>query len=630
MYLIIQTYQHIQWVLILISNKKQLNNQDMKTNIKKYLILALVAFLFGCEDYLNITPPTLPGDKSFYSTPDELKAAILSCYNFLSTSTITANDQPNTLAIDHMADDMIGSSIYTSFVNGTITSSDTNIKNYWANLFQGVTRCNLLLDRMSNAQAVTPPALYKQIQSEARVMRAKLYFELASNWGSVPLLTTILPQTEYRYIEKTDRDTIFNFVIRELEQSANSLPLSYTGSDYGRFTKGAALGLAARAALYAAFIRNPVQPDLMLMSKVIAFTDTVKSSNVYILNSDYRTLFMYGGEHSKETVISECYNTVATKTHKIPYNFLPNMASGISKFSPVQDLIDAYECTDGLPIDKSSLYDPKIPFKNRDPRLAKTIMLPRVNAGATGKLDSTTLYPGTTWTVNGYVREFKNTISSIYDKNFSEGGKNVTNPEISGTSYKSITGYAILKYCDPQDQAVLQASQMDVMLMRYAEILLMNAEARIERNQGDDLVKAAEYMNIVKARAYGVTPTIFATNAARVLPTLTQSEMRKRLRMERRMEFAFEGLRYNDLRRWNLALTVLPGTRYGRPTNFYDMAGLIPTIDDNGIARYSDVIIAKLKPATTTVRTYSTTFLLSPVPLDEYKMNNGLGQNTGY
>lgn len=603
----------------------------MKTYFKTYILVALTAFLVGCEDYLNLKSPTLPGDKDFYSTPEELKVSILSCYNFLSTSTISANDQPSTFAIDHMADDFRGaSSMFTTLVNGTITSSDTQVKTYWTHLFKGLTRCNLLITRMPNAKETTPPALYNQIQSEARVMRAKLYLDLVMNWGSVPLLTTILHQNDYVFIKKTDRDSIFNFVIRELSESAEFLPLSYTGSDYGRFTKGAALGLAARAALYAAFIRNPSQPDPALMSKVIDYTETIQASNTYTLTASYRTLFMYGGEHSKETVISECYNTIAEKTHKIVYNFLPNMAGGISKYCPVQNLVDAYECVDGLPIDKSPLYDPKNPFQNRDPRLANSIMLPRVSAGLTGKADSTTLYPGTTWTVNGNVREFKNTIGSNFDKNFIEGGKLVVNPEISGTSYKSVTGYAILKYCDPQDQSVLQASQIDVMLMRYAEILLMNAEARIERNQGNDLAKAAEYLNIVKARAYGVTPTAFASHAARVLPTLSQSEMRKRLRMERRMEFAFEGLRYDDLRRWNLALTVLPGYVYSRPNNFSEMAGLIPTIDENGIVKYSEAILAKLKATTTTARDYNATFLLFPVPLSEYQLNNALGQNPGY
>ena len=592
----------------------------MKTYTIKYLLIIITFVLFGCKGYLDTQPLTLPGDKSYYSTPDEIQAAVLSLYNRLSLSTVTANDQPFHLGVDHVSDDMEGGGYFGTIAGGTIQNDDASALSLWTAYFAGIAQCNLLLDGMIKAKEVTTPQLYSQIESEARVMRAKIYLDLATHFGGVPILTKILTQIEYRSIDKSDRNTVFDFVIKELSESANNLPLTYAGDDYGRFTRGAALGLAARASLYAAFFKNSTTPDPDLLNKVIAFTDTIINRKVYTLYPDYQKLFMYAGEHSTETVISECYNTVALKTHKVPYNFLPLAIGGIVKFRPLENLIDAYECIDGLPIDKSSLYDPKNPFKNRDPRLAKSIVLPRVSSS----FDSTTIYPGTTlW--NG--REYKTTLLSTLDKSYLEAGVNVANPDVTSGS-RSPSGYAIQKYCDPLDLTVLQASQIDVMIMRYAEILLMNAEARIERNTGDDLAKAADYLNLIKARAYGLSPVAFASHAARVLPSLTQKEMRKRLRMERRMELTFEGLRYNDLRRWGIAVEVLNTDRYGRPTNFWDMTDLIPTIDDNGIPKYSAAIIAKI--GRTGIRTYTTKFLLLPIPLDEYLLNNKLGQNPEY
>jgi hypothetical protein len=172
---------------------------------------------------------------------------------------------------------------------------------------------------------------------------------------------------------------------------------------------------------------------------------------------------------------------------------------------PFQNLVNEYECTDGLPISESPLYDPANPYKNRDPRLNATIMV-----------------PGSPY---GFELEGANGWSSRIQY--------IPTPLI----------YNLRKYVDPTLQSVAEAQHCEnaVILLRYADVLLTYAEAQNEAIGPDASVYNA--INLVRSRA-SMPP----------LPTgLSQSDMRDRIRSERRVEFAFEGQRWLDLKRWGLA-----------------------------------------------------------------------------
>lgn len=176
--------------------------------------------------------------------------------------------------------------------------------------------------------------------------------------------------------------------------------------------------------------------------------------------------------------------------------------------------------------------------------------------------------------------------------------------------------------------------------MRYADVLLMYAEAKIELNEIDDAT--LEAMNRVRARAYGVQHT--ETDKYPAIVTRSQSELRTILRTERRMEFAFERLRIYDLLRWRIAEKVLNYSdwtiKYNAGANVLkkvmtDGQWFIPTpaIDESGCPEMDATFSRENRPHITAL--YNRVFnpeihYLWPLPATDVLVNKNLKQNYGY
>lgn len=208
---------------------------------------------------------------------------------------------------------------------------------------------------------------------------------------------------------------------------------------------------------------------------------------------------------------------------------------GWSAFVPTQDLVDAYEMKNGLTIQEAELigeYDPIHPYKNRDPRFYSTI-----------------LYSGADWVNQKGVYRIYNTLDETIN-----GEVNKDHRTYSTDASQS--GYTLCKYMNPLTQySDINNTGLDFIIFRYAEVLLSKAEALIELNRGEsDLNEACSLINMVRNRA-GMP------NIDRVQYN-NQEKLRELLRRERRIEFAFEGLRRCDIVRWGIALEVLNGPIY--------------------------------------------------------------------
>jgi hypothetical protein len=270
-------------------------------------------------------------------------------------------------------------------------------------------------------------------------------------------------------------------------------------------------------------------------------------------------------------------------------------------------LFDAFECTNGLPIDESALYDPKQPFKNRDPRLAMTIVEFGIN-----------------WL--GY--SYQPHPDSINIWSYKENRMVSNKDSRTVAAFASYTGFLWRKGID-QSWADRLAEDNDAILFRYAEILLTYAEAKLESGQIDASLLNA--INQVRARAYGVA--VSQTGSYPAVTTTNAIELRKIIRRERRVEFVREGLRYMDLIRWKLAEKALTKPVIGLPDPAsqnrlkWPFPGITP-IDDDGIPDYSafgsDVkIIAQ--------RTFDKNKqYLWPIPSIERRVNPNLTQNPNY
>jgi hypothetical protein len=431
---------------------------------------------------------------------------------------------------------------------------------------------------------VTPDFL-KQIQAQALFLRSDYYFYLIELFGDVPWVSTMLP-LDSAFLAKTPKKEIVQHLYDDLDFAAANLPASWSGSDAGRATKGAALTLKARLALN--------ENDFQVAADA---AKAVMDLNVYSINPSYKDLFHYAGASSKEIIFKLPYLT-GVRTNIIPQIEGPRSAPGYSILVPAQMLVDMYQCTDGMSIDKSSLYDPLHPFDNRDPRLDQSIIRPGV------------------W-FNNYLFQTHPDSTQTYQN---KGGSlvRVGNVEVTN-AYATFTGYLWLKYLDEADLPVnVTSSQINFILMRYAEVLLTYAEAKIELNQIDQSVIDA--INQVRGRS--------SVNMPLVTLGMSQEDLRGIVRYERTVEFADEGFRLFDIRRWKYAEHVMPGNVYGRRTKAHWYDPVVPQIDQYGHSIYPNadalfkiISVNTFDPA----KNY-----LWPIPQKEIDVNKNLKQNPGY
>src|SRR5690606_9517669 len=333
------------------------------------------------------------------------------------------------------------------------------------------------------------------MKGEARFLRGLYYFMLENYYGGVPLILEEPDPDTQSDLPRTPREEVVAQIIKDLDSAALVLPeVKYTAGDVGRATKGAALALKARVLLYEASpLFNESNDPTRWQTAADAAKEVIDLAPEagYDLYPNYRGLFLPQNENNEEVIFD------------VQYLFPDNgnsfdlIGSQYNTNAPLLDLAEAYEMKNGLLItDPASEYDPANPYKDRDPRLYATIV-----------------YPGDTY-------------------------KGIpATPEI----YKQ-TGYAMKKYTiydtekPPADKSDLKAGQSETnfIVLRYADILMMYAEALNEINPGD----AAILSSINKIRERVDMPAIPSG--------MGQSEMREIIRHERRIEFVGEALYYND------------------------------------------------------------------------------------
>lgn len=543
------------------------------------VIMGLLNFS-SCEDYLEKYPLDKPSDATFYSTESELSLAVNGIYNHLYFQPMVNN--PIQVILDCISDinwERDQGSDVQLLSRGLQNPLQNLYSNTWFDFYKAISKCNMLLANMNKAKQNTQIDVYNRIEGEARFFRAYYYHLLMSFFGDVPLL--IKPVGINEKVTATPRNEILSFVLDELEAASLLLPDKYSGNDIGRITKGAALAIKARAALF--------NDEWSIAADAC---QRIISSNIYALEPNYNNLFGYAGENTKEEIISIQYSRTNNKVHGIPGSLLSRMGSGYSNKVPTQTLVDSYYCTDGLPINTSPLYDASHPFQNRDPRLNATIVV-----------------PGSRFA--GY--QFETHPDSIKCWDYTvippvrRANQDVLNP------YATFSGYCWRKYTGEERVNRLN-SEINVILVRYAEVLLMYAEAKNELAQMDQ--SAYDAFNLVRTRVN-----------MPIVNGKSQSEMRYIIRQERKVELAMEGLRFFDIRRWGIAQYVMNGPLYGRPKREY-LIEYVPTFDENGIPQYNnyaDKLRVFDQRAFNADRDY-----LWPIPQKELDINTHLIQNPGY
>jgi len=435
-------------------------------------------------------------------------------------------------------------------------------------------------------------------------VRASQYAKLISLFGDVVYYTGVLDLDESFSLSKTSKATILEAIYDDYDVAASKLPLSYGSSENKLATKGAALAMKARIALY--------------MGEWAVARDAAKACmdlGVYELFPDFRTLFLPKTKNPLESIFGIPRSLALNVTWNVR-NYLPRNTGGWGgNGAPSWDLFCAFLCSDGLPIDESPLYNPREPFKNRDPRCTGTIV------------EFQTPFLGFMYQPHP---------DSLQVMNFNTGNYQANYDTRSVATYASFNGLIWKKGLDENCLQNNFRAENDIMIMRYADVLLMYAEASVELDQINQSVLDA--MNMVRSRAYGVSKD--QTDSYPAITATDQAELRKIVRIERRMEFAFEGLRYMDIIRWKIAEEVLNNNIYGMldPDElrtkvvqpglwFFPMT---PDIDENGTPDLSPMYAAGLIKLLAIRQFDAPKQYLWPIPTKEILINGNLIQNPGY
>jgi len=537
------------------------------TTITLFLVCPVV--FWSCKK-LDQAPSDRFTDLTYWTTPDHANSVLNMAYSqmfrddyFFYNEGLSDNAYNGRNDVDNT----------TSIANGSYNAALPRFDQEWSYHYAGIKTCNVLLDNIGRISNY--PALQKsQVIAQARFIRAFHYLQLTTWFGDVPLFQHDISYSQSVSIKRTPHAQVLSFILGELDSAAAVLPVNtaYGAGDQGRVTKGAALALKARAQLY--------ENDWNGVSATCGNLINGAGNGTYGLVARYDSVFSPYNEHNSEVMLDLEYVPIQ-RTYADLFDMVPiSVGARDNALAPTQELVNDYVMLNGMGInDPGSGYNPNNPYNGRDPRMTSTVVYHQYqwkNAG------------GSTRTI--YIKPGSDPNNSRPD-------------EYSGPSANaSPTGYYTRKYFDPSSQVNFK-SGLDLILIRYADVLLMYAEARNELGN----VNAGVWNQTIGAlriRAGFTDPGATQFNAA-----LSKDSLRSIIRRERRCELAMEGLRVFDIRRWKTAEVVLNGWAHG--AQYGDPA------TDNGFIRLSQ-------------RTFSSRNYLWPVPNYETAQNPNLTQNPGW
>lgn len=537
-------------------------------NNYKYILIALLFFTtaIGCKK-LDLSPVYQMTELTYWVDKNNIDSFVNSAYSQMASSYTFFYDEGLS---DNAYNGRGDAANVTSISGGRADAATGRFRDQWNNAYRCIKTCNLFLENVDKASGLD--ATIKKLRiAEVRFIRAYAHYYLANLYGDVPLVTKSLTIAEAKSITREGRQKVIDFVLSELDAVLPDLPRNteLATADRGRLTKGAVMAFKARVYLY-----ESKWPE------VIAITEKFMSGSdygTYALFPSYDGLFLPQNEYNSEVIFD--YQFVPLyRTHNEHFDFVPlSVGARLNALAPTQQLVNSYIMKNGKTITEAgSGYDENNPYANRDPRLTSTVV-----------------YHGYQWTKKD------GSMKTIYTKPGTDPD-GAAPDEYKPGGISSPTGYYIRKYYDPTYNGADFSSGLNLILIRYADILLMNAEAKAELGQMDATVWD-KTIKLIRQRAGFTDPPALAYNPTNV---------KEVIRNERRSEFAFESLRFYDIKRWKLSEQVLNGNVLG--------AKYGPLDKSNG---YLEVATRTFNAA----RDY-----LWAVPRDEREANRNLTQNPNW
>ena len=577
-----------------------------------YMAVVLPMLLSSCMS-MDIKPNSQGNSESWYSTEGELEMAANRLYTIGYWNSPYESMEQWTDNFTYRQENR--QTPEGAPLNGDLDGQDYNVYHMWEQDYKLIAQANLILNNSGRAKANgVNEDIINQYRAEAYFARACKYAELITFFGDVPYVDRSLTIAEAEAMQRMPKSELIPLVYSDFDHAIDTLPVRYDETSAQRFTKGAALAMKARFALYMGDWEMAAESAKACMDL-----------GVYSLEPDYTDIFLQGTKQIPEKIFiiprSITYGVILDTW--FVNNELPRNVGGFGSSTPSWDLLACYLCTDGLPVDESPLFDPHNPFENRDPRCAKTIV--EFGSAHCGYLYEP--YSPTAHRSNGTAGSENRNL----DCRFSD--------IVTAQLYASHNGLLWKKGVD--DSWLNEEGQnsgnveSDFIIMRYADVLLMYAEAMIELNQmTQDILDRT--INAVRARAYGVS----ASSSEYPKVTLSSQEtMRQALRLERRVELAKENLRYIDVIRWGIYRTAFTGYNYILPemrtleanvnSGKWFWGDIRPDIDENGLADFEPLVSAGLAQHGAQ-RKFTDHQVLFPIPTYERTLMPNLSQNPGY
>lgn len=568
----------------------------MKKYIRIILLTFIAAVMQGCID-LDTTPYDRISSETFWQTPEHAKQAIMGVYGGMRRDDAFGkkymHDNMGSLAFGWQENG------YLSFMIGNATEQTTYISNYWRHMYDEIQRANQVIRRA--ADMPIDDNIKRPVVAEAKFLRALHYAELVSYFGGVPLYDESVDlNVDFNNLKKprSTADEVRAFIVKDLTEAIQDLPLAWPAADYGRATKGAAYSLRGKVYLYAKDWKKAIAD----------FEEVVynKSGDYgYALYPKYADLFKLTGHKSSEMIFAIQTLAGVGLEYGLPfaYNIGFRGSFGGGNFGmPATEFADSYENKDGTPF-KWDNYIPgfttdntikrktfwathtngkltSVPdtallgkiYRNRDPRMNASLIVP---------------YSYHVGFVANQVRTLQFVVAAGVSENFGQCRNN------SGW-FTYLWRKFVPEGNENGAMAVREHTPFNFPLIRYADVLLMLAEAYNEDGQLD---KAIIELNKVRERV-GM-PGLNSGVAA--LQVTSKTQMFDRIVHERKVELAGEGHQFSDLRRWGIAKAQLDGA-----------------------------VIRNLFGETHFVRKFTDRDYLWPIPRTDIEMNAELKQNEGW
>jgi hypothetical protein len=449
--------------------------------MKKYIVVCSVMLaFFSCSDYLDVAPESQRPASEFFQTEEDAVASVSAIYGKMRAWSMVAFAY--VIMQEIVSDNSLKGSSQgdAAFINEfdkfNFTATQGTINDYWNGRYEVINLCNQTLTNVPNIEM--NENMKDRLLGEARFIRALVYFDLVRAFGDVPMPTSIDNVLEASVV-RTPKEEVYAQIIADLTEAIEVLPDSYDAANLGRATKGAARGILAKVYLY----REE-------WDKVLEQTSAIISSNRYGLEDNFYHVFRIPYENGKESLFEIQASSVAGDG---------NLSN--SQYSQVQGVRGTNGFGWGFNIpsdDLAAAFD----AAGDDVRKKVTIL-------------------------------YKDDVTEDGDK--IEG---VNAGELEGVNKPRYNGKSYVPR-NRQINGVNEGSEQNIRVLRYAEVLLIDAEAKVRKG---DIGGAATSLNLVRERV-GLDPID--------APTLQD------IWNERRLELAMEGDRFFDLVRTGQAATVL-------------------------------------------------------------------------